>query len=323
MADTLIVQNAVQTPLPHKDYTMGLLLRAAERGSIPQPRLEEIRTALHRAAAERAAAYTNGRSTTVTRAQAEAFYASVLCQLDTVLLMMHSDAQAEQALRTAPLQTLLEQGQLMTLHLYEEAKEHFRQGYKLTKPVMTSFFAALLKDFEKFCTQYDARFRAGDTKVTFSYPLLSEKAITEGGVFGVHRYYTALLREGELLRCFDAAEVRALMARYAESYLTAPDMIAENLAELVLRHWALRALCGDGACAVTVSKAVCEAFTARYANSAAERLCEDMRNAAANSVFAENPPMLAYIEDALPELAEALRARCAADRLSGWIAAEG
>lgn len=320
MTDTLAVQNAVQTPLPHKDYTMGLLLRAAEQGSIPQPRLEEIRTALHRAAAERAAAYTNGRSTTVTRAQAEAFYASVLCQLDAVLLMMHSDAQAEQALRTAPLQNLLEQGQLMTLHLYEEAKEHFRQAYKLTKPVMTSFFAALLKDFEKFCTQYDARFRAGDTKVTFSYPLLSEKAITEGGVLGVHRYYTALLREGELLRCFDAEDVRVLMTHYAEAYLTSPDMIAENLAELVLRHWMLRALCGDRTCALTVTPEICESVTGRYAARPADALLHDMRDAVTNSIFAENPPLLAYIDDALPELAEALRARCTSDRLIGWMA---
>lgn len=319
MTDTLLVQRAEQIPLPHKDYTLALLLRAAEQQTIPVPRLEEIRTALHRAAAERAAAYTNGRSTTVTRAQAEAFYASVLSQLDTVLLMMRSDALAEDALRTHSLPELLEQGQLLTLHLYEEAKEHFRQAYRLTKPVMTSFFAALLKDFEQFCTKYDARFRARDTKVTFSYPLLSEAAITENGVLGVHRYYTSLLREGELLHCFAPADVQALMSRYAERYLTAPDMIAENIAELVLRHWILRALCGDGACIPAVSQAVCDAVAARYAARPAELLAQDMQTAAANSFLAEHSALLTYVNAALPELAAAMHSRLSADRLSGWI----
>lgn len=320
MTEAWLAQNAAQPPLPHKDYTMALLIRAAEQGTIPLPRLEEIRTALHRAAAERAAAYTNGRSTTVTRAQAEAFYASVLCQLDTVLLMMQSDAQAEHALRTLPLPELLEKGQLVTLHLYEEAKDRFRQAYKLTKPVMISFFAALLKDFERFCTQYDARFRAGDTKTTFSYPLLSEEAITEPGVLGVHRYYTALLREGELLRCFAPADVQAMMTNYAEAYRTVPDMIAENIAELVLRHWMLRALCGDSACITAVSQSLCETVAERYAAYPAETLAQDMQNAVENSAFAENPALLAYIEAALPPLAAEMHSRFSAGRLAGWIA---
>ena len=223
-------------PLPRADYTLAVLRRAAAEQTIPADRLAEIRTALHQAAADRAAAYTKGRSTTVTRKQAEAFYESVFCQLDAVLLELGSDRLAEDALRTKPLSELLDAGMLLTLQRYEEAKEHFRQAYKVSAPVQTSFFHALLKDFEAFCTRYDARFRAADTKVTFSYPLFGDTKITERGVIGVHRYYTALMYEGKLLQLFDTQEIRGLMRRYAENFRTSPDMIAENIAELVLRH---------------------------------------------------------------------------------------
>ena len=69
---------------------------------------------------------------------------------------------------------------------------------------------ALLKDFEQFCTKYDARFRAADTKVEFSYPLLGGETVTESGIVGVHHYYSSLLREAELLHHFDTAAVQTM-----------------------------------------------------------------------------------------------------------------
>ena len=86
MAQEIMLTGQQAEQLPRADYTLALLKRAAAEQTIPEERLEEIKEALHRAAGERAAAYTKGRSTTVTRKQAEAFYASVFCQLDAVLL---------------------------------------------------------------------------------------------------------------------------------------------------------------------------------------------------------------------------------------------
>ena len=306
-------------PLPHADYTLALLQRAAAEQTIPAEKLEVIRTALHQAAADRAAAYTKNRSTTVTRRQAEAFYASVFCQLDAVLLELGSDPLAEEALRTKPLPELLDAGMLLTLRRYEEAKEHFRQAYKLTAPVQTSFFHALLKDFEKFCTQYDARFRAADTKVAFSYPLLGENRITERGVAGVHRYYTALLYEGRLLQLFDTEEIRTLMQRYAENFRTSPDMIAENIAELVLRHWLLRGLCGKTGTALTVTAEMPEQVQAEYAAAPSAQLT------AALSSLTERLPgadaeVRAYCTAAVPALSAALYQRVGAGRVAGWFA---
>ncbi len=307
-------------PLPKADYTLALLTRAAAEQTIPAEKLEAIRTALHQAAADRAAAYTKGRSTTVTRKQAEAFYASVFCQLDAVLLELGSDQLAEDALRTKPLSELLDAGMLLTLQRYEEAKERFRQAYKLTAPVQTSFFHALLKDFEAFCTRYDARFRAADTKVTFSYPLLGETKITERGVAGVYRYYTALMYEGRLLQMHDTQEIRSLMRRYAENFRTSPDMIAENLAELVLRHRLIRCLCGETGNGLTVTAEMPAQVEAEYAAVPQEQLTVLLCRVT-EQICADEPDVTAYCRSAMPALAAALHHRIEANRVAGWLAA--
>ncbi|MCQ2407788.1 MAG: DUF6179 domain-containing protein [Oscillospiraceae bacterium] len=286
--DALMKQSAAQEPLLRRDYTLNLLRRAALSGSIPMLQLEAIRSGLHQAAAERAAAYTRGRSMTVTRAQAEAFYQSLFCQLDAVLLALGSDAAAEEALRSRALGELLEAGQLRSLQLYEEAKERFRKAYKLTKPVQTSFFHALLDGFSRFCTDYDARFRAADTKVEFSYPLLGGETVIESGIVGVHYYYSALLREAELLHAFDLAAVQTMMQRYADRFLTIPDMIAENIAELVMRHWLTNALCGAEGDQLTVTPETQELFRAKYGDMPAEQLEAEIRRCIKER-FADRP----------------------------------
>lgn len=306
-------------PLPKADYTLALLTRAAAEQTIPAEKLEAIKTALHQAAADRAAAYTKGKSTTVTRKQAEAFYASVFCQLDAVLLELGSDQLAEDALRTKPLAELLNAGMLLTLQRYEEAKDRFRQAYKLTAPVQTAFFHALLKDFEAFCTRYDARFRAADTKVTFSYPLLGDAAITERGVAGVYRYYTALMYEGMLLHLHDTQAIRSLMQRYAENFRTSPDMIAENIAELVLRHRLIRCLCGETGSGLTVTAEMPAQVEAEYAAIPQEQLTELLVRFT-EQICADEPEVAAYCKYAMPALAAALHHRIASNRVAGWLA---
>ena len=321
MPDELIQRGvpAQDAPLPRSNYTAALLGRAAAEQRISAEKLDEIRSALHQAAAARAAAYTKGKSTTVTRKQAEAFYASVFCQLDTVLLELHSDAKAEEALRSGSLPELLDAGMLMTLQRYETAKDSFRKAYKLTAPVQTSFFHALLKDFEQFCTKYDARFRAADTKVSYSYPLLSEEVITEPGVLGVYRYYTALQLEGELLQLFRKEDIRALMQRYAEKFLTTPDMIAENIAALVLRHWLVCALCGESGCELTVTQDMLQNLQAEYAALAPEQLSAAMCSVLPQ-LSTDNPQLQTYLAEAVPALALTMHQRMQKDRLAGWMA---
>ena len=308
-------QNAAgQHALPRRDYTMALLGQAMLKGTISEARISELKSALQKAAAERAAAYTRGKSTTVTRTQAEAFYQSVFCQLDTVLLEMPDDAQAEEALRTQPLDKLLEAGQLRTLQLYEEAKADFRAAYRLTEPFATSFFKELLTGFEKFCTQFDARFRAFDTKVDYVYPLLGEQTAAEAGVTGTAKYYRALRLEGEFLRTLDADAMHDLLSRYAEKFRTSPLMIAENLADLALRHMLVNALGGGEGLCVTAECAA--AVQAQYNAVTAETLCAQVR-----SVLPESSQELsAYLSAQLPVLAETLHQRLTAGTLSGWLA---
>ena len=303
-------------PLPHKDYTAALLRRAAVNGTIPEERLNLLRKALQTAAADRALAYTRRRSSTVTRAQAEAFYRSVLCQLDTVLLDFHSDALAEAALREQAPEALLEAGQLRTMQLYAEAKEDFRAAYRLTEPYATAFFQELLTGFQLFCTKYDARFRAADTKVSYSYPLLGDAQITETGIVGTARYYRALRREGELLSMQNPEEMHEMMQRYADKFRTEPRMIAENLADLTLRHLMVNALAGkQGVC---VSAEDAEAVRARYAGMPAETLAGTLQR----SLPEASPALHSYLMQALPAVAETLSARLAADTLSGWLSAQ-
>ena len=308
-----------QEALPHKDYTMALLQRAALQETIPADTLETLRSALHKAAAERAAAYTRGKSGTVTQKQAEAFYASVFCQLDAVLLGMHSDQAAEAALRSQPLEVLLEAGQVCTMKLYEEAKDRFRQAYLLTKQYHTTLYRGLLKEFEWFCTKYDARFRAAETKVQYSYPLLSDDEITENGVIGVHRYYSALLTEAEMLKQFPQDEMQEMMCRYAEKYLTEPEMIAENIAELALRHALTAALAGEKILTVKLSEQQIRDTEACYAQSSAEMLRKELESAAKRILPAEQSACL-YIIQSLDELAKSMLRRMQEGRLSGWLA---
>ncbi|HAG14712.1 MAG TPA: hypothetical protein DCG49_12760 [Ruminococcus sp.] len=318
--EQLIVSGQQAEALPHRDYTLALLRHAAAAGSIPAETLEALRKGLHEAAAERAAAYTKGKSGTVTRKQAEAFYASVFCQLDVILLELHSDAAAEDALRSQPLSVLLDAGQLRSLQLYEEAKAHFRQAYLKMKPYQTTFFRGLLKDFEQFCTKYDARFRAVDTKVQFTYPLLAERPVTESGVLGVHRYYTALLREAELLEYYDKAEVQDLMQRYAQNYLTDPEMIAENIAELALRHRLTAALAGGTDAAFAVTAAETAQLEAAYENSTAAQLCADLTAVLEHEPYAENAALLDYLKESMPALSEIMFTRIEKKTLKGWFA---
>lgn len=318
MTEALMKQGDA-SPLPRKNYTLELLRRAALTGSIPTEKLGEIRQGIHDAVAERAAAYTRGKSTTVTRAQAEAFYRSVLSQLDTALLMLPDDNEAEKILREREFSRLLTEGQSWTLNFCEKSKEMFRQAYKATKPVQTSFFHALLPDFERFCTKYDARFRADDTGVQFSYPLLGGVQITENGIIGVVRYYSALYDESRLLTLFDADDINSMMQRYADKYLTAKEQVAENIAELVLRHWLLRALCGEPEFAVTVTAEMPETVAAKYAASRPEQLAADLQKIVESSKIAEDHKLLRYVKAALPYLAETVIERIAAGRLDGWF----
>ena len=64
MPETMMLQkqNAPELPLPRKDYTLHLLQYAAANDLLPAETLGTIRNELHKAAAERAAQYTAGKS---------------------------------------------------------------------------------------------------------------------------------------------------------------------------------------------------------------------------------------------------------------------
>ncbi|MBQ3940050.1 MAG: hypothetical protein II723_02970 [Oscillospiraceae bacterium] len=292
--------------LPARDYTVALLRRAAAEGCIPAERLEALRLALHKAAAANAAAYTRGRCSTVTRAQAEAFYRAVFYQLDAALLPLHSDSAALAALRDTEISRLLERGQQQILTAYAEAKEAFRRAYRLTQPFETVFFRGLLQPFAKFCTQYDARFEADAVTLDGEYPLLCRQPIPLGGVLGAHFYYTALLHEGELLSCFPAEEIHGMLTAYAARYLTTPDTIADNLAELVLRQWFGAALCGADGLTLYLPDGAADTLNDRFRYAAAESLCDGMRDCLMRSPLTEQGSVIAYVQPLLPQIAAEL-----------------
>lgn len=305
--------------LPENGYSAALILRCAVSGKLPRQKLEALRAGLHRAAASRAAAYTKGRTGAVTRSQAEAFYRSVLYQLDAALLALPGDSAAEEALRTQPLDRLLEAGQMRILQCYDEAKARFREAYTLTAPYETVFFRGVLERFAYFCTEYDARFHPDAIAPESDYPLLGDRRITLPGVLGVHAYYTALLHEGRFLALFPQDAVRTLMTRYAARFRTAPEMIAENIAELVLRQWLGCLLSGGSGMTLTLPSDAPERLTAEYAPLSAEMLLRDFQRVLAGSPVSSDSEISACLADALPALADAAHSRMRDGRLTGWL----
>ena len=289
--DQLAVMNSAapeRTPLPRRDYTMELLRRAALEETIPMPRLEALREAIHKAAAERAQSYIGSATGTVSRTQAERFYQSVLCQLDAALLRMESDAQAEAALRDAPIPQLMQLGMQCTIEDFENAKARYRAARPMMKRYETIFTKELLTEFSQFITQYDARYRAADTGVHVLYPLATGEQITENGAAGVCRYYTALWAESQILAQIPEDEMHAMLKGYADKYRTDTGNIAENLAELALRHWFLAALAQDpSVCTVRVTQADADTVQTRFGSRPAEQLLRAMEQTVRMSPFAE------------------------------------
>ena len=308
-------------PLPENGYTAALLYRCAADGSIPQEKLEEIRQTLLRTAGTNAAAYTKGRSCAVTRRQAEAFYRSVFYQLDAALLALHSDALAADALRTQPPERLLDAGQTRIMQLYAQAKTDFRRAWTLTEPYATMFFRALLPQFSAFCTQYDVRFGHDRFSPPEDYPLLGGRRTALAGVLGMSVYYAALCREGEMLSLLPAEEIRAVMTQYAGRFRTAPENIAENIAELIFRQQLAASLSGHPADSLTVTAEDVHALTAEYAEQSDAALCR-AAEAAVKALYAQkNPAVCAYLCENLPAVTAEMHRRMTDGNLIGWIPA--
>lgn len=307
----------------HHDYTMQLVQHEMQQGTLSEARQTELRTVLTEAAAERAAQFTGGRSTTVSRRQAEKFYAAVLFQLDAALLAYGNDDAACNALRVTPVPKLMEAGAQRILTLYEEAKADFREAYTLTSPFQTSFFHDLLSGFQRFTTKYDARFHAKEVReyVEFCYPLMCGQMPDEDGLIAVHAYYRALRLEGEFLRIFPITAVQGLMKRYAARFLTTPEMIAENIAELVFRHWITGALTGTaGEDPLAIPQEAAEILTAQYAGRSVNDLHSAMLDAAAALPGTPGDGgMQKYVHDALPFLADELHSHIEKGSLNGWL----
>ena len=305
--------------IPHRDYTMRLL----QLEDLSAARQSELRDAIAQEVSERAAQFTGGRSTTVSRKQAEKFYAAVFFQLDAALLSYEDDELARNALRVTPVRKLLEAGAQRILTLYGEAKADFREAYTLTAPFQTSFFHDLLSGFQRFTTEYDARFHAKEVReyVEFCYPLMSGQMPDEDGLIAVHAYYRALRLEGEFLRIFPITAVQGLMKRYAARFLTTPDMIAENIAELVFRHWITGVLTGTaGEDPLTIPQKAAEILTAQYAGRSINDLHSAMLDAADTLPGTPgNSDMQEYLHDALPFLAAELHSHIEKGNLGGWL----
>lgn len=310
-------------PVPHKNYTANLLGIAATAGLIPEPRLLEIRQVLHTEAGNRARSFINGATGSVSRAQAEDFYASVLCQLDAALLALHDDRRALDALCQLPVGKLLDAGLTATMQYFETAKEKFRAAYPVLERYGTFLTRELLVDFEKFITKYDARWHATRTYVQFGYPLLGRPQIPEGGdangAAGVCLYYTALENEARILQCFEHKELLLLYGIYAIFYRTTPSNIADNLVEIALRNWLTASLAhGSPVQTVRITGDDISQVQACYGGTPANRLTEIFDELLAGSMFAQEEGLVSYIQAALPDMAAQFVTRLSAGTLDMW-----
>ena len=154
------------------------------------------------------------------------------------------------------------------------------------------------------------------------YPLMGDRRIELPGLLGVHAYYTALECEGRLLSFFPKEQVRELMQRYAKRYLTTWDMIAESVADLVLRQWLCRALLGDLTPALTLPAEGDLLLTERLLHVPEETVAMQMRQALEQSVFAGDEAVLRCCIGAVPHFAELLVRRVTQNNLRGWIVAD-
>lgn len=319
----IVLSGAERPEFSQRDYAMQVIDWCVRTGRLGAEQQDLLRTVLSQEAAARAAQFTAGRSTTVSRKQAEAFYASVFCQLDAALMMLGDDEMAADALCTLPFSVLLERGAQRIIALYEEAKADFRTAYSLTAFAQTSFFHDLLRGFERFTTEYDARFHAKDAEkyVDFCYPLLSGKMPDADGIFAVHAYYHALRFESEFLQRFPAEDVKNLMQRYAARFLTTRDMIAENIAELVFRHWITGQLTGTAE-GVLLPEGAADEMIAEYSGRSEDDLRAAMERAVRTSpVTQENEGMRQYLlEEAVPAVSAAMYPRITDGNLAGWFA---
>lgn len=320
--DEMILRGVEIPAIEKRDYAVNLVQYCTANGLLSEAQQTALRAAFENAAAERIEAYTKGRSASVTRQQAEAIYASILAQLDAVLLRFGDDARAAEALRTQPPEKLLNAGLQQMLTLYEEAKAAFRRAYPLTAPVQTAFFRGLLEGFAAFTTQYDARFNAADAAayIDHSYPLLGDRRHEITGLPAVHAYYRALETEAEIISAFPAADVQTMMRRYAEKFLTAPQNIAENIAELIVRHWLTGLLTAAPENTILLPADAADALTAQFAGRSQDDLEKAMRDAIAAQTLLPQAALRAYLCDAVPTLAGMFFSRIEKHSLRGWLA---
>jgi len=317
MRAELITEKSALLPLPRVEYTMELLCRAAETGSIPDSRLIEIRNGLQKAVQERANMYTAGRSNTVTAEQAKAFYSSILHQLDAVLLLLPDDTAATEMIQQRPLEELLQAGQQRILALFEQAKTDFRAAYPAMEPFMTRHFQELLKSFTVFCTRYDARFHADTKIIDYIYPLIGGKRIMQRGVLGVAAYYAALRRECEFLQCFSQQSVLDVMKRHASRYLMAVSSIPDSVAELVLRQYLAASLTDLDADSLCVSDDAAERLIADYAGHPEAELRLDAEMTL--SRFSDQAALFAYLKETLPAVVKSMQHSIDAGQLNHWL----
>ncbi|MBR5372838.1 MAG: hypothetical protein IK130_11565 [Oscillospiraceae bacterium] len=317
MKTELIKQGTNLEPVSRVDYTMGLLVRAAEQGLIPDAKLLEIRRDLQNCAVETAQMYNRGRSGCVTNNRLAAIYRSILHQIDAVLLILQGDDAATEALAQRSVRELQSLGQQRVMALFEQAKTDFRKAYDLMQPFMTDFFRQLLEKFSLFCTKYDAQFNADAQIIERVYPLIGERQIRGNGVIGAAEYFGALRMEAEFLHLFPEETVRGIMKRHAGRYLMTPQSIPDSVADLVFRQYIAAELAGDDGSTLQVTADAAERLNAEFSG----RSAADIRVAAELSLlrYSDHPELIAYLKQAVPPVTASMQSAFDTGRLSRWL----
>ncbi len=307
---------------PHH-YTRQLLQYAASEHTIPDARLQTIRDTLTRRTYLQAQAYQPG-STTITRNTLARIYNSLFYQLDVVLLELHSDTLALQALKTEPLDTLLTHSRSRVLQLFSEIQELFPRVYQQMKPFATALFLDLKDDFAAFIKQYDIRYAAEHTHFDPTYPPLMLQARYGIGLLMVHSYVRALQMETEFCTLWTTGEMQTMLTQYAKQNNLPRSALPENIADLALRHCMVHHLGSADAQAkpsVLVSRQEAEHFFDHFTFSSVQQLHDAMLTALYTlESQGLSPETAAYFRTYLPTLAQTLHRQLPLPTANNWLA---
>lgn len=226
--------------LSPENYTMELISLCIESGMLNTAKQLEIKKALENEFTETAIQFTRSQSGSISESRAQMLASSVLYRSDVYLLSLRSHEKAASALVNMPMSSILKQGSVEILRLFEESMKIFRTAYNTRINADNHEYRYVTeKAYDDFRRNYSAQFDGAGCPCNIDYPLLGQNACDSKlkGVMFICDYYRCICLENELCRLFSEADIIRLLESYAhernddyrQMYLNIAEVIAYNL----------------------------------------------------------------------------------------------